>query len=121
MTRWKAEEKIERYCAGCGEWRNIYIAHRDPRRSLCQTCYIDGEIRHKFGKGYMGPDATPPHPNVEMWFEQPWGKEWIEKHGHKLANFTRNKPTLVYNPQERAKIKAPWELDPVERARKRAQ
>lgn len=67
---------IERYCAECGQWRSMYSSLRDPRRSLCQTCYLNLPVRNKFGKGYMGPHQTPPHPNVEMWFKTPWGEEW---------------------------------------------
>lgn len=69
----------ERYCAECGNWRSMYSTLRDPRRSLCQTCYMNIAVRTKFGKGYMGPHATKPHSNVEMWFKTPWGQDWLKR------------------------------------------
>lgn len=82
MSRWDAgrERSVERYCANCGEWRAIYITHRDPRRSICQTCYMDLGVRRRFGKDYRYPSSCPPHRNVEMWFTQPWGRSWLETH-----------------------------------------
>lgn len=55
---------VQGFCAECGDYKRMYFQARDPMRSLCCVCYVKPEVRHKFGKGYMGPIGTPPHPHV---------------------------------------------------------
>ena len=88
MSRWKDGHIHQRYCAGCGEWRTMFMGLRDPRRSLCQTCYVHNRnVRMKYGKQYRGPDLDPPHHKVWMWFLQPAGQQWLTTWGKSLSNF----------------------------------
>lgn len=88
---------LRRFCAGCGLWKRLYFKIREPERSLCSMCYGNKETHYRYGKGYMGPRATPPHPNLQRYLVDPsFGPEGTPA------------VQLVYDPVERAKRPPPW-------------
>lgn len=88
---------VRRFCAGCGLWKRLYYKVREPERSLCSMCYSNPETHHKFGDGYLGPRATPPHPHVTRYLADP-------SFGHDDVRPTQ----LVWDPEVRRRNPPPW-------------